>query len=306
LDPLGETRVKEQVFEAEPDAYNITQVELADLDGDGQRDLVVASIFDWVRVLRGRGDGTFDDGGRLTETGDAYELPQGCSGTVPCASAFREVTLVDLDEDGDLDVVTAGRGLRVFRNDGALVFTLAALSGSLGDEHTTYAMVAASAWRDGDLARIVATGDWDFGDSVTGQPPTEGSIFALASSDMANWSVSGSATFNLQESTPRIVRVTTGFAGDAIACGTQGRVVDLDSAGAIELGDTLDYCPRLFGDVDGDGIADMAPGGLGVGFVFGDGAGGYVQNDLSMTGPVGRGGTLGDINGDGDFEIIGL
>ena len=66
-----------------------------------------------------------------------------------------------------------------------------------------------------------------------------------------------SVLFNLVESNPRIVRVSHGFDGDAIACGSEMRVVELDAAGTITLGDALDVCPRLFGDVNGDGDLEL-------------------------------------------------
>lgn len=303
-DLLGSVPAMDLVFPAEPDAYNITQLALEDMDGDGVRDLVVASVWDWVLVLPAMGDGTFGASVALSLTIVDDRFPSYCMAAQdgqPCPGMFLEALLVDLDADGDLDVVTAGRGLNVFRNDGAFAFTHVALVGSLGDDRTAYEMVTAAAWLDDDVMRILATGHLDW---AVEPPPINGAMFSLASTDMATWSQTDSTVFNLDESNPRIVRVTYGFDGDAIACGSERRVVDLDAAGTITLGDTLDFCPRLFGDVDGNGFTDMSPGGPDVQLVFGDGAGGYAVTELSATAPGVA--ALGDVNGDGDLELIGF
>lgn len=308
-DLLGPAPVMDLVFEVEPYAYNITQVALEDMDGDGLRDLIVASVWDWVLVRPALGDGTFGPSIALTQTIDDDGFPGSCQVAElgrPCAGTFVEAALVDLDADGDLDIVTAGRGVNVFRNDGALAFTHVALLGALGDEQTTYEIITAAAWRDGDQMRILGTGRWDWYYSTTEFPPVDGAVFALASNDLTTWSTTDSMVFNLVESNPRMVRVTLGFDGDAIACGRERRVVDLDAAGAITLGETLDFCPRLFGDVNGDGNTDMIPGGPDVPIAFGDGGGGYVVAELSATAPAGGGAALGDVNADGDLELIGF
>ncbi len=68
--------------------------ESADFDDDGQVDLCVANIHgDSVSVLRGRGDGTF--------------FP---AQTITVGDAPRGIAVLDVDGDGDLDIVNTNRG----------------------------------------------------------------------------------------------------------------------------------------------------------------------------------------------------
>ncbi|OGQ09698.1 MAG: hypothetical protein A2138_09570 [Deltaproteobacteria bacterium RBG_16_71_12] len=305
-DLLGTEPSLEHVIEREHDTdQNVRAVHLEDLDQNGSLDLLVLTMLDWPRLFRGLGDGMFAAAIELRLPDPPAWLPGSCQvveGNLPCPWLFETATFADLDGDGDKDLVMAGRGISVFRNDGGLVFTYTAQVGSLPDGQATYEMNVATAWRDGEVARVLAEGRWDW--ASLDSPPVDGAMFALASSDLTTWSVTGSTTFDLEESNPRVVRVESGFAGDAVACGRQQRVVDVDSAGSIALGATLDYCPLSFGDIDGDGNTDMTVAGGENGILFGDGAGGYVATELSATAP--RGATLGDVNGDGDMEIIGF
>ncbi|MEM6926396.1 MAG: VCBS repeat-containing protein [Myxococcota bacterium] len=120
-------------FTAEPDAIALREApeesreaELGDVDGDGDLDLVFGNI----RFIVGDADRAnrllLNDGtGRFTEVAG---FPGGDDDTF-------DVELLDLDDDGDLDLVTAnldslsgnpaGRPYRVYANDGDGGFTLA-------------------------------------------------------------------------------------------------------------------------------------------------------------------------------------
>ncbi len=74
------------------------QVEIADLDGDGDADFVIANP---LRLV-------LNDGGKLS----AVDLPNGTNGA--------QLTVGDLDGDGDVDITF---GSRVFLNDGSASFT---------------------------------------------------------------------------------------------------------------------------------------------------------------------------------------
>ncbi len=126
-------RNEDGVFTAEPDAIELREApeesreaELGDVDGDGDLDLVFGNI----RFLVGGADRAnrllLNDGtGRFTTSA---ALPADDDDTF-------DVELLDLDADGDLELVTANldslsgspanRRYRVYDNDGKGVFTLA-------------------------------------------------------------------------------------------------------------------------------------------------------------------------------------
>lgn len=112
-------------------------VTVADFDGDGVLDLFVPQTEPVSRLLRGRGDGTFDD---VTETA----MPEGGLRDAFGASA------ADFDGDADLDLVVyrAREPVTLLVNDGAGTFTARA-------EPSWDPQVAgcggAAAWADFDL-----------------------------------------------------------------------------------------------------------------------------------------------------------
>ena len=104
---------------AQPSQMQFAQeFELADLDGDGHRDLAVVS---WglsahkLAILKNLGDETF-----------------GPATFLPLIAGSLDLTVADLDGDGDLDVAVteggnsgSGNSVAIFRNGGAADFTLA-------------------------------------------------------------------------------------------------------------------------------------------------------------------------------------
>jgi hypothetical protein len=61
----------------------------ADVDNDGRSDFLVADVAG-LKLLRGKGDGTFED----------------LSSLLPTNSTAKSVATLDLDDDGDLDIIT--------------------------------------------------------------------------------------------------------------------------------------------------------------------------------------------------------
>lgn len=284
---------------------DIRELDLEDLDGDGAKDLlVVASESAGLRLLRGLGGGVFADPVDLLIAPPG--MPNvGCSvvnGVEHCFYDMHQASLADLDGDGDLDIVAAGPTLNVLRNDRDLTFTPVAALGALPLAEVTYAMYAATAWRDGDVARIIAAGRWS--STQSGIPDPEGAIFALASTDLVSWSATDGVPANTYDAELHLSRTIAGQSGDAIVCGRGTRLVAVDASGALVLGPSLGYCQRQFGDFEGDGDLDMLTDGFNQGVLLGDGAGSWTALPSTNGVPLEWASTWGDLDGDGVLELI--
>jgi tetratricopeptide (TPR) repeat protein len=77
-----------------------------DYDNDGRPDLFVLRDTG-ARLLHQRADGVFED----------------ATTTHPATAGARTAAFVDIDHDGDLDIVTAGRAVQVLRNNGNATFS---------------------------------------------------------------------------------------------------------------------------------------------------------------------------------------
>jgi hypothetical protein len=127
---------------------------LADFDGDGDLDVVIADIGDWIAprftLMKNRGDGTFEAPVFVAMSGES-----------------ADVVTADLDGDGDPDLAfcigeygTQGASVGVFFNNGDATFgaqqTFACGQGPTG-------IVAFDADRDGDID--LATANWYWNES---------------------------------------------------------------------------------------------------------------------------------------------
>ena len=128
-------------------------IKLADLDGDGDLDMVVGNEVPPNRLLLNDGKGKF------TEHSDRLDLP------VPLHT--REVLAFDADSDGDLDVVFAnltsnggGRDkdprVRLLLNDGNAHFTDVTEARVPENEFSTYAAAPFDIDRDGHLDLVLS------------------------------------------------------------------------------------------------------------------------------------------------------
>ncbi|MFT7463140.1 MAG: hypothetical protein ACI9EF_001482 [Pseudohongiellaceae bacterium] len=128
---------------------------MGDLDGDGDADLVVANRYEKNEVYFGNGDGTFarDPSTRISTF----------------ANGTRMVEIVDLEGDGDLDVVVANStsdNNYYYVNQGGFqggtegVFTAKNLD-SLGTPSTTYGLAMGDLDNDGDLDVVAANRNQD-------------------------------------------------------------------------------------------------------------------------------------------------
>ena len=98
----------------------------SDFDGDGQQDLIAelrnAAGPLGMRILYGRGGSFLDQG---------YALPAGVAFSPYIGTSPERVLVVDVDADGDLDIITKSPGpfywSHLWRNDGVGIFSLGAI-----------------------------------------------------------------------------------------------------------------------------------------------------------------------------------
>ncbi len=106
-----------------PRAFDFGSALATDLDGDGDLDLLIGAL-DRLPILQLRNDGK----GHFTDQTKKYMPPQ--------VTRARAMRLVDLDKDGDLDIIHVGHAVAAWlANDGKGKFTQAgafAFTGSVG------------------------------------------------------------------------------------------------------------------------------------------------------------------------------
>ncbi|MBK7977827.1 MAG: CRTAC1 family protein [Deltaproteobacteria bacterium] len=120
-------------------------VAIADVDRDGDPDVLITSLGGSNRLFLNRGDGTFDDGS------ERWAVASSEARTIGAAFA-------DHDADGDPDLFLVGSGRdRVLRNDGDHFTDVSAASG-LDDPGRSSSISFADYDRDGDLDAYVT--DW--------------------------------------------------------------------------------------------------------------------------------------------------
>jgi hypothetical protein len=264
-----------------------SSVALGDVDGDGDLDLVAGNIGE-NRVWLNDGSGVLTDSGQALGNGNT-----------------QSVVLGDVDGDGDLDLVTGnvlGEPNHVWLNNGSGVFTDAGQA--LGSGNTQSVTL-------GDI-----DGDGDF-DLVAGNI-----------GENRVWLNDGSGAFNDSEQALGNIGTLDIALGDVdddgdldLVSGNSGfdRVwlnsyrslqtdVFLDSSQALGISETSSI---VLGDVDGDGDFDHVTGnGVGLGgnepnrVWLNDGSGAFTDSGQTLGSGNTRSIVLGDVDGDGDFDLI--
>lgn len=283
---------------------------LVDLDGDRVLDLVVSVYGHTSRVatFRGNGDGTF-------------QAPH----YVPIERTPRGLCTVDFDGDGDLDVVCTNYGsgsVSLLRNDGIAFVNVGAvrlmryLGGIPFPQQVNEADVNGDGLTDvmattiggGRLSVMRRTNATTFGSPVDWKPDLiGGEVPAVIGSSIADFDNDGDPDVALPvlliTQTQKVVTLQNDGAG---GFATQ-KVHEI-------LGFYFAWCSTPL-DVDGDGRLDLAIGTALTGAVF------FLRNETApppapltfvsqpLFVPYGffvRDLTSGDVDGDGDADLVGI
>ncbi|MEM7201339.1 MAG: VCBS repeat-containing protein [Planctomycetota bacterium] len=266
-------------------------VRWADVDGDGQLDLLAFSTVD--RVYRGLGDGQLvEDPGALV--------------SAPGTAVSHDGAVADFDADGDLDVVVArSDGANVLRlNDGAGRFVDATAGRLPAQLEPCAAVAAADVDGDGDVDVLCANrgqnrlylndGGARFVDASAAQLPVSAlDSAAVAAADLdgdgdvdAFWASDGEDRLYHNNGAGTFVDVTASFLPVASP---------VDSAAVVAF------------DAEGDGDIDLGIGVRGQNRLWRQEPGGRFVDataalplDADETAAI----AAGDVDGDGDLDLL--
>ncbi|MHB1139319.1 MAG: CRTAC1 family protein [Microthrixaceae bacterium] len=257
LDGLVFTDVTEQAGLAEPHGGSATGeaamtagAAVADVDADGDLDVLLPRVGRPNRLLLNDGDGRFEDASERSGIAGATDSEQGSS-----AAAF-----VDVDADGDLDVVVTGAGTAgtsLLVNDGSGVFADGTDGSGLDDlpalpdgrQAQMHGITVADYDRDGRLDLLLT--HWD--DVIPGALAGAGSEEIRA--DDRGSTVCPRAGWLAEHGFPR-ADGSPANRGRLYRNEGDGRFRDVSAAVGLPFHELLGFTGS-FADVDGDGWDDL-------------------------------------------------
>lgn len=295
-----------------PDPSTTQSLALGDVDGDGDLDFVAANYNDWGALSNRL---CLNDGLGVFSNAPAGYLPVDFLRT-------SSVVLGDVDNDGDLDLVTGQTGSaipaenqnRLFLNNGSGIF--ADVTSQLPvDNDLTQAVALADFDGDGDLDLTTSNcydqqnrlyendGGGTFHDVTAAQMPADTrSSYAIAVCDVDGDGdldfVQGNGDFFLPE--PNMVGINDG--AGRFTDGSTNQLPLSESGRSIALG-----------DIDGDGDLDLVYGRTDQVFeapnlLLRNNGSGAFEDVTATQMPANNDGTfavvLGDVDGDGDLDLI--
>lgn len=296
-----------------PQVVTITSgIALGDVDRDGDLDLVLANTprqYKWFSVPGQELLWLNDGAGRFAPATTAL-LPIDNDATL-------DVALVDVDRDGDLDLLGMNEsGNKLYRNDGRGAFTPAPSGWIPADPGRRTRLAIADV--DGD-------GDPDF---ATAHLRWSGSEFVGEQNRLFRNDGSGTFTDVTASTLPAAIDATVALSfgdvdGDGdpdLIAGNDGQTDALlfndgrggfaDALGLSLPADSMQATTAALGDVDGDGMPDLFLGSWGRGesrLFRNDGHGGF-KDVTAQHWPGYRDFTaallLADLDGDGDLDLV--
>ncbi|OOZ41471.1 hypothetical protein BOW53_03610 [Solemya pervernicosa gill symbiont] len=268
------------------------EIALADLNGDGFPDLVAGNFQERNKLYLNDGSGGFTTGAGTDVGSDLGET--------------YDVTLSDVDEDGDLDLISgdANQIIKLYLNDGSGGFTTGAGTAIGSETDNTTAVEVADINGDGHIDLVAGAhgnvskfylGDGSGGFSATGTQlgSNRDATFAIILGDL-----DGDGDFDMvNASDGNTHKLYMNNSGDGFSIST-----------AIGSETESSYKAAL-GDVDGDGDLDLIIGNYNQTnrLYLNDGSGGYPatgsaigSSDTDSTRAI----KLGDVDGDSDLDLV--
>jgi hypothetical protein len=275
-----------------------------DFDADGDPDLLLgfAGPAGILKLYR-------NDAGRFTDITRE-------SGLLRDSAAVRQLSWIDLDDDGDLDLFVAFRDRpnALYRNEGGR-FTDSAASLGLADARKSVGAVWLDYDQDGDLDLYVANQDGD----RNGLWRNDGGRFSdVADSAAAAWggrkpNDPGNGTVRPcaedVDGDGRLDLFAANYGRNGLLLNRGGRFEDVSAAWGIDLDARYDAC--AFADVDHDGRLDLYVNGTVTGgvsyrdFLYHHTGSGYIDvtPDSLAALQADHGVQWADLDGDGDLDL---